>query len=848
MRKTLGMFCLIMLCTSSAFSQSTISTAAGDGNFGFGPDGVLATNSRLASPAAVAFDSAGNMFISDLNNCRIRRVAAVTGIISTVAGTGTCGFSGDGGRATAAALHQQYGLAFDPAGNLFLVDWFNHRIRRISTGADGIITGAFDEIITTVAGTSGLGYNGDNRAATTASLDDPVAVALDSAGNLFISDDFIARVRRVSAGADGLVTGAADEIITTIAGTGVAGFSGDNGPATAAKLFNPWALTFDSAKNLFISDLSNRRIRRVAAGVDGLVTGAADEIITTVVGTGSSVFNGENISATTAGMDNIFGIGFDGSGNLYIAVGSQQRVRRISTGADGLITGAADEVITTVAGTGVSGYNGDNIPSTTALLNFPFDVKFKGPGMYIADIGNNRVRRVLPPDNTAPVINCAVPDQSVWYGADVSVNCTASDSGSGLANAGDASFSLTTSVASGTETASAATGSRSVCDNAGNCGTAGPYTFKVDKKAPQQSLCDSADGTWHGSDVTLHCTYTDGGSGPASQQVALSTSVAGGTETANAAASAGGAQACDSVGNCAASPADITGNKVDKQAPSVTCGVADGVWHASNVSINCSATDGGSGPASQNVALSTSVLAGTETANASTNSQNVCDAVNNCASAGPIGGNMVDRKGPAITVNSPANSAVYILNQLASASFSCADFGSGSGTCTGTVADGAAINTASVGTKSFTVSATDAVGNPSSVTYTYSVTYASGGTCVGSAGHSILQPINVDGSSVFKQGSTVPAKFRVCDVNGNSIGAAGVVASFNLVQTMSGTLVATVNEPVDSTTPDPNFRWDASAMQWIFNITTKPLVKNVTYFYRVTLNDGTTVNFNFGLK
>jgi hypothetical protein len=329
--------------------------------------------------------------------------------------------------------------------------------------------------------------------------------------------------------------------------------------------------------------------------------------------------------------------------------------------------------------------------------------------------------------------------------------------------------------------------------------------------------------------------------------VPLSTSVTGGTETANAAASAGGAQACDAVGNCAASPADITGNKVDKQAPSVTCGAAGGVWHASNVSINCTAIDGGSGPASQNVALATSIAAGIETPNASTNSAQLCDAANNCSTAGPLGGNMIDRKPPSISISAPA-AASYLLNQSAASSYGCSDGGSGSASCSGPVASGSNFDTTSVAAKSFTVTATDNVGNSTNSAVSYSVNYASGGMCNGNAGHSILQPVNVDGSSVFKQGSTVPAKFRVCDANGNSVGAAGVVASFNLVQTMSGTVVATINEPVDSTTPDANFRWDSSAMQWIFNINTKLLTKNVTYFYRVTLNDGTTINFNFGLK
>jgi hypothetical protein len=134
------------------------------------------------------------------------------------------------------------------------------------------------------------------------------------------------------------------------------------------------------------------------------------------------------------------------------------------------------------------------------------------------------------------------------------------------------------------------------------------------------------------------------------------------------------------------------------------------------------------------------------------------------------------------------------------------------------------------------------------VSHSFTVSYMSAGMCLGSANHAILQPINVDGTSVSKQGSTVPAKFRVCDANGNSIGTPGVVASFRLVATITGTTVETVNEVVDSTTPDTAFRWDATDKQWIYNINTKSLVKNKTYVYLITLNDGSTIQFQFGLK
>jgi hypothetical protein len=158
------------------------------------------------------------------------------------------------------------------------------------------------------------------------------------------------------------------------------------------------------------------------------------------------------------------------------------------------------------------------------------------------------------------------------------------------------------------------------------------------------------------------------------------------------------------------------------------------------------------------------------------------------------------------------------------------------------------VNTSSVGEHTVSCSATDIAGNTATLLFKYNVYYAAGGMCQGSPGHQILQPINVDGTSVFKQKSTVPAKFRVCDANGESIGTPGVVEAFKLIQIVSGTGSTTVNETVPSTTPDTEFRWSSDEQQWIFNINTKSKTANNTYIYRITLNDGSTIDFQFGLK
>jgi hypothetical protein len=287
----------------------------------------------------------------------------------------------------------------------------------------------------------------------------------------------------------------------------------------------------------------------------------------------------------------------------------------------------------------------------------------------------------------------------------------------------------------------------------------------------------------------------------------------------------------------------------DSKPPTILCGSADGVWHASDVIISCTAQDSGSGlanPSDANFTLSTSVAAGTETANASTGTYQVCDKANNCATAGPIAGNKVDKRAPTISISTPTGTT-YLLNQSVLAQYRCTDGGSGVASCSGTVANGAAINTSTVGSQTFSVSATDNVGNGSNRSAGYSVTYAASGTCFGDAGHQILQPINADGTSVWKQGRTIPAKVRVCDGNGVSIGTAGVIRSFFLTQIISGTVTA-VDESVASTTPDTAFRWDATNQQWIFNISTTSLAANNTYVYAITLNDGTTIVFQYGLK
>ncbi len=330
-----------------------ISTVAGNGTAGFSGDNGPATSAQIQGFAQkLAIDPAGNLYIPDSNNARIRKVAA-NGTITTIAGTGVQGFSGDGGAATAAELSSPDGIVMDASGNLFIADSGNARIRKI--GIDGTIS--------TVAGNGNFGFNGDSSTATSAWLDQPDGLAVDQAGNVYIADFVENRVRELSTSGS----------ITTLAGNYVV-FSGDNGPATSATLRAPNSVAVDNSGNLFIADSANFRVREVAA----------NGTITTIAGTGSSASSGDNGPATSAAIAEPTDVAVDGNGNIYIAT-SAYRVRKISTNG----------TISTVAGTGVFGYSGDGGPATSAQLGFSQRIAVDVNGnIYIADTNNNRVRKI----------------------------------------------------------------------------------------------------------------------------------------------------------------------------------------------------------------------------------------------------------------------------------------------------------------------------------------------------------------------------------------------------------------------------------------------------------------------
>ncbi|MCA2997340.1 MAG: hypothetical protein ING75_01940 [Rhodocyclaceae bacterium] len=405
------LFLMMLFAGTSVFAQN-ITTLAGNGLGGFGGDGGPATSASLYYAQDVAVDSAGNLYVADSANNRIRKITAATGIITTIAGDGTPGFSGDNGPATSARLNDPRNVAVDGAGNVYIADSSNNRIRKI-TAATGVIT--------TFAGNGTSGFSGDNVLATSTRLAGPKGVAVDSAGDVYVADFANSRIRKISA-----TTG----IITTVAGNGTSGFSGDGLSAIDANtsLNFPWGVAVDGAGNIYVVDASNSRVRKITA---------ATGVINTVAGNGTNGYSGDNGAATGASIS-ARGIAVDSAGNLYIADYGNHRIRKVA---------AATGIITTYAGNGLANFGGDDGPAINANLNLPSGVVVDGAGkLYVADAQNFRIRKITLVAPDAPTIDAVTGgDQQVT----VSFTAPTSDGGSSITG-----YTATCGTRSNTGTAS----------------------------------------------------------------------------------------------------------------------------------------------------------------------------------------------------------------------------------------------------------------------------------------------------------------------------------------------------------------------------------------------------------
>lgn len=276
-----------------------ISTIAGTGLTGFAGDGGLATKASLSAPTGIAVDDSGNVYIADNQNNRIRKVSASTGNITTIAGKGKAGFTGDGGPADSAELNEPYDIAIDNSGNIYFSDYGNFRIRKISGGT-----------ISTVAGTSTSGFSGDGGPASLAQLAGPEGIAVDDSGNVYVADLSNQRIRKID-----ITSGK----ITTVAGDGVGAFAGDGGLATTAEINKPTGVAIDSAGDIFICDQGNQRIRKVTGG-----------IINTIGGNGSRGYTGDGGPATLAELNNPNNVAVDTGGNIYVADLYNNVIRQIT--------------------------------------------------------------------------------------------------------------------------------------------------------------------------------------------------------------------------------------------------------------------------------------------------------------------------------------------------------------------------------------------------------------------------------------------------------------------------------------------------------------------------------------
>lgn len=332
-------------------STGIITTVAGSGTAGFSGDGGVATSAQLSGPTSAVVVN-GVLYIADAGNSRIRQVVLSSGIISSIAGTGASGSNGDGGPALSAQIKPTV-LASDPAGNLLFSE-YQQKIRKIAGGT-----------ITTIAGRP---FNGDNNPANLTSVKGPWGIARATNGDIYFADQQNNRIRKIDH-----ATGS----VTTIAGNGTQGYAGDGGPAIDASLNYPRALAIDGAGDIFFSEYFNNVVRKI-----NMSTG----VIKTIAGTGSPGDSGNGGLATSAQIGQVNGMTIDGNGNIFITTSGYNKIKRIDH---------LTQIITTIAGTGTAGFSGDGGPAINAQISAPEGISIGPDGnIYFCDMLNHRIRKI----------------------------------------------------------------------------------------------------------------------------------------------------------------------------------------------------------------------------------------------------------------------------------------------------------------------------------------------------------------------------------------------------------------------------------------------------------------------
>src|SRR5688500_1794095 len=389
---------LANLLLNTGSSQYYITTIAGNGGNGSAGDNGPAVCAGVPNPHGVCADPTGNIYITSSN--AIRRVDAATNIITTIAGSDSYGFSGDGGPARNALMMFPFDICLDPIGNLYISEYGGHRIRKIST----------DGTITTVAGSGVAGYTGDGGPATAARINTPQGIFVDGQNNLYIADAYNSVVRRVDA-----VTG----IINTIAGNGSTVHSGDGGLALNAGVSNPNSIAVDADGNIYLAEVSAGITSRVRK-IDAITT-----IITTIAGTNAIGYSGDGGLAVNANLSGPVAVEVDNQRHVYILENDGSRLRKID-GATGIIT--------TIAGNGANDFGGDGGLATLGSMFNPVGMGrgFNG-SIYIADVQNQRIRK-LHPDQAEPVtlseINILGPPGEPCSGSSLTFTAVVNNSGS----------------------------------------------------------------------------------------------------------------------------------------------------------------------------------------------------------------------------------------------------------------------------------------------------------------------------------------------------------------------------------------------------------------------------------